>query len=250
MIDAGSLEYAHARLWARNGARPDEAAWRSLEVVRDFAALVETARRLPAFRNWVARIGPDAEAHDIEAVVRAGWRALVAEVALWMPGAWQPSVLWCAALVDLPVVQYLARGGQSLRWIERDPIYRALANREAATTTFDGIGPLTLAGALRPDDLADAWHAEWRRRLPNDGDTLRSMERLLREHRRRLADAAIADGTSARRDLQRRLVILFRRALADSAAAFVFLALCALDLERLRGELLRRAAFPRVALAA
>jgi hypothetical protein len=35
----------------------------------------------------------------------------------------------------------------------------------------------------------------------------------------------------------------------DPAAAFVFLALSALDVERLRGELVRRAAFPRAPLA-
>jgi len=36
----------------------------------------------------------------------------------------------------------------------------------------------------------------------------------------------------------------------DPAAAFIFLALAALDLERLRGELARRAAFPRLPLLA
>jgi hypothetical protein len=250
VIDAGSLEYAHARLWARNGLRPDESAWHSLEVVRDFAALIETARRIPVFRDWTARIGPDADAHDVEAVLRATWRTLVAEVAQWMPLAWQPAVLWCAVLIDLPVVQYLSRGGHSLRWIDRDPIYRDLASGAPAALVVAGsLAPLS-PFVDRPDELLNGWHAEWRRRLPRDSETQRSLVRLLRAHRRRLADAAIAEGTALRRELQRRLVILFRRALADPSAAFIFLALCALDLERLRGELLRRVAFPRVALAA
>jgi len=41
-----------------------------------------------------------------------------------------------------------------------------------------------------------------------------------------------------------------RRAMLDPAAAFAYLALIALDLERLRGELLRRAAFPGLPLVA
>ena len=57
------------------------------------------------------------------------------------------------------------------------------------------------------------------------------------------------DGWPLRRALQARLALLFRRAMLDPAAAFIFLALTALDLERLRGELLRRAAFPGVAMA-
>jgi hypothetical protein len=47
-----------------------------------------------------------------------------------------------------------------------------------------------------------------------------------------------------------RLALLYRRATSNPAAAFIFLALCALDMERLRGELLRRAIFPRFGVAA
>jgi hypothetical protein len=257
VIDAGSIEYAHARLWARNGERPDESSWRSLEVVRDFAAFVDMARRLPAFRNWVARIAPDAGIHEIESAMRESWRALVDDVAGWMPHDWQPSVRWCAVLIDVPVVQYLARGGAMLAWIERDSRYRELAGENAAT-----LGPAFHASPLtplsigfgRPDNLMDLWREEWRRRLPHDcsvDDTrLVAVSRVLSEHLKRARASTISDGTSLRRELQANLLALFRKALTDPASAFIFLALCALDLERLRGELLRRAAFPRLPLAA
>jgi len=49
-----------------------------------------------------------------------------------------------------------------------------------------------------------------------------------------------------RRALAVRLSLLYRRATLDPAVAFIFLALSALDMERLRGELLRRALFPRL----
>jgi hypothetical protein len=47
-----------------------------------------------------------------------------------------------------------------------------------------------------------------------------------------------------------RLVRLFRRSALDPAAAFIYLAVACLDLERLRGELLRRAIFPTFRMAA
>jgi hypothetical protein len=72
----------------------------------------------------------------------------------------------------------------------------------------------------------------------------------LAAHRAAMRDPALRDGTPLRRALQAKLTLLFRRAMLDPAAAFVFLAQIALDLERLRGELLRRAAFPALPLAA
>ena len=61
------------------------------------------------------------------------------------------------------------------------------------------------------------------------------------------AFAAAAPGTGAllRRTLQARLALLLRRATLEPAAVFIHLALSALDWERLRAELLRRAWFPR-----
>ena len=48
-----------------------------------------------------------------------------------------------------------------------------------------------------------------------------------------------------KRQLQARLILLLRRTLAEPATAFIYLALSALEFERVRGELLRRAAFPQ-----
>ena len=63
-------------------------------------------------------------------------------------------------------------------------------------------------------------------------------------------DPLAGDGSALRRALHARLSRLFRRATLDPAAAFIFLAISALDFERLRGEILRRVAFPRLPLAA
>jgi hypothetical protein len=250
---AGSLEYAQARLWARNGRRPDEALWHRLEAVRAFPALLDTARGLPAFRDWVAGIAPTADAHAIEAVLRDHWRRLAAEVTRWMPEPWQPATAWCATVADIPVLQYLARGGPERDWIVGDPAYRNLhAGAIAAAPDLAWLMPLAHAWR-QPDTMAAAWHAELMRRVPRtpfaEDNTLHDVELAFAAHFRSYAVATLRDGRPMRRALEARLRALFRRALVEPAAAFIFLALSALDVERLRGELLRRAAFPRLRLA-
>jgi hypothetical protein len=250
----GSLEYAHARLSARFGQRPDEMTWRRIEHLRELPAFLDAARA-SALGAWLAGIDPAGTPHGIEGVLRAHWRAEVAEVASWMPDGWQSAVRWCAVAIDLPFVQHLARGEATPSWAADDDAYRDLAEREAA-----GFGAPPAGGryaALRPawaepSALAGAWRAEWQRRLPHgalaDGTQLRVLVRVLERHVAAFRDPALRDGWPLRRALEGELVLLFRRAILDPAAVFVFVALTALDLERLRGELVRRAAFPGFAL--
>jgi hypothetical protein len=71
----------------------------------------------------------------------------------------------------------------------------------------------------------------------------------LRRHGAAFAAAAPGSGTQLRRALQARLSLLMRRATLEPAAAFIHLALNALELERLRGELLGRKLFANARLA-
>ena len=72
---------------------------------------------------------------------------------------------------------------------------------------------------------------------------------LLAQHASAFAAPQALDGWALRRQLQLRLVLLLRRTLVEPVTAFVYLALSALECERLRGELVRRAAFPRSGVA-
>jgi hypothetical protein len=251
VIDCGSLEYAHARLHARHGERLDEAAWRRIEVIRDFAPLLEGARA-GALRPWLVGITADSSVHQVEAALRGHWRALVDERLAWMPLSWQRALRWCAVLPDLALLQHLARGGEPSTWMHDDPSWRELcAAQPQARAAVLGAGPYaTLAGAWSaPEALGRAWHDEWQRRLPRPlsdaGDALPRLVHVLLDHRRAFVDAAPSEGWLLRGALRARLALLFRRAALQPAAAFIDLALCALDLERLRAELLRRVLFPR-----
>jgi len=240
-------EYACARLAARYGQRPGAAHWHRIEHARTQGALLDSARGTP-FERFTGGLAADADAHVVEALLRRRWRALVAEVAGWMPEPWTAAVRWCALLPDLPVLAHAAGGGGRQRWMDGDPHYRDLADGPPpASSPFAPLAPAWAA----PETLADAWHREFRVRVPpGAAGPLPEIERAVGKHLAAFRSTDLADGTALRRRLGDTLAALYRRAGVSPAAAFAFLAIALLDLERLRGELLRRAVFPRRALAA
>jgi hypothetical protein len=251
MIEAGSLEYASARLAARHGERPDEGLWRRIETLRDFAAVVTTVRA-SNLAPWITGIGTDALPHAVEAAMRRRWREIVAEVADWMPPAWRDAVRWCALLADFPVLLHLAHRGAPLPWIADDPEYGDVAQC-ALKDASEAAAQLTIAAAGGPRRLQDAWRAEWTRKLPSGalaGTQLAALVTLLDAHRAAFAGTPRSAGWRERRALQARITSLFHRASVDPAVAFIHLALRALEYERLRGELLTRRVFPQRRLAA
>jgi hypothetical protein len=244
---SGDLEYACARIGARVGERPNEAAWRAIAGIRGFAAFLDAART-PPFRRWTSGIAADAEPHGVEAVLLTHWRVLVDELRAWMPEQWQAAITWAGALGDLPVAQYLARGGIPLPWMRDDPAYRELSCNGGPPTS----GPLAPLARTwtNPEGFFRVWIDEWSLRIPRrygaERSAIADYARLLVADRTARTDSSGSDGTLARRALVSRLAALYRRAMLDPAAAFIFLALSAIDMERLRGELLRRAIFRRL----
>jgi len=249
VIEAGSLEYAHARLCARFGDRPDALAWRRVEMTRELDAMLDVARATP-LGAWIVRIAPDTDVHAVEREMRAHWNERVAAIAAWMPSKWRASIEWCGLVMDLPVLQHVARGGTAPRAWRDDPLHGALANDVARGKTERAV--FLAATRANPDRIASLWRAEWTRRLPphrGRSSLLAETVRLIAEHLTAFREPRHVDGWALRRALHARLSRLFRRATLDPAEAFIFLALSALDFERLRGEILRRVAFPRLPLA-
>jgi hypothetical protein len=217
------MEYAQTRMQARHGARPDEALWRRLGEQRRFADYLAAARPT-ALGVWLAGIDEAAGLHEIERALRQRWRESVGELARWLPPEWHDAVLWAAPLVDLPVIAHLAQGGKAPGWLARD-----------------------VAAAKGAPDWHDraSWFAGWRARWPaaEDGDEAASLRGLAAEVEEHLTDFAGLDAGAAweaRRAFAEGLRRAFRLHAARPTAAFVYLLLLALDLERLRGELVGR----------
>jgi hypothetical protein len=238
--------YAQARLQARFARLPQEQEWQRLVAARTLAAFLEEAR-LGTLREWIKGFSGQSDAHDLEAGVRVLFRETVAEVAAWVPASWRESVLWTRWLALIPLLEHLARGGTPPPWIDREPLVQALGG--------DGGTPgaerrqVTRAGALFQDtrDPAAAWKTEWLRlRPPANRVLLRNLDALgdlLDAHVRAFRAAAPETTWEQRKVLRRRLALLLHRRQLQPVAPFAFLALVALDLERLRGELVTRALF-------
>jgi hypothetical protein len=251
MIDVDAIEYSQVRLQARFGGRPSAAEWRRIETARELPTLFEFARST-AFRPLVAGLAPDQNVHKLEAGLRGHWRELALEVAGWLPGRWQGAAAWFAYAPDLPIVDYLLRGGAARSWMNGDQVFGALAAAEPAVRRHAlREGPLAeleraLGGKIAPETLAQAWIDVLRERLPeNDEEAhLTTLGRILNEHRQAIIMAHPGEAMELRQSLTTRLEMLFRRAALTPAAGFCFLALAALDFLRLRGEIARRAALP------
>ena len=107
------------------------------------------------------------------------------------------------------------------------------------------------SGSSHPTVLPSLGHPEWRRRWPAGADDggLTEVARLFAAHLARFRLALPHEANALRRGFEASLVALFRRRPVQAAAAFAWLAIAALDIERMRGEIERRIAFPEARIA-
>jgi hypothetical protein len=239
--------YAQARLQARHGERLKEGDWRALEAARALGLYLERARTT-ALRRHCERLDAGLGPHAIEAVLRREAERAVREVAAWLPARWRPAILWSAVLPLLPLLDAALRGEPLPEWAADEPRVAALVGIEpaarGAVIAASPLAPLVEAGGTGAT-LADLWVAEWQRLRPGGERDDRAFGDLV-EAIRRAAD----DGTAVTRHdapgraaIERVLERAFRSGAGTPIAAVAHLGLLFVDLERLRGGLVRRALF-------
>jgi hypothetical protein len=257
-----SIEYAHARVSARLGQRPDERLWQQLRAGRRLAALLDSVRASRA-APYVSGIEPRAGLDAIELAFRQQFRLRVDEVAQWAPDAWVEAVIWVRPLVDLPALAYLDSGGSVLAWMKLDPELapyavaspaerRAMLRAGPVAPVADQLVAEIVEAAGRPPGrpalhpALAAWERHWRTLWPDVSDdertSLDALTGMIRQHALAFPQTPPGDAAGARELLAARVSRLMRRVAAQPAALFAWLALFALDLERLRGEFATRVA--------
>lgn len=258
-----SLEYGYARLSARLAARPDERLWRQLRSARSLQAAIDTVRGSVA-APYAAGVAMRGTIDEIELSFRQHLRSRIREVVSWAPQAWRPALRWTETLLDLPALQHLL-GDAALPWMQADPHLAAYsAGDRIARRARLSSGPLAALVAAahearaptrrgRPAHRGDqvhpllrAWLAQWQQRWPAcDGEQRAALVRLqstVQAHVVAFAALPAEATATARERLGERLRRQLHDAAGQPAALFAYLLLVALDLERLRGEIVLRAA--------
>ena len=241
-----AFAYVQARIQARVAGLPEEDEWQRLAASRSLASFLEEARAGPV-RDWVKGFSGQSGVHELEAGLRTLYRDQLDEVSSWVPASWCDAVSWIRWLLLLPVLSHLAGGGRPPGWVARDPDLRPLLGSDGALdpTRLAAVGAQGLVG----DDGGhiDAWLGCWRRRWPRcDRETslrLEELTALLEDHFHSFHRNPPGSAWPLRRDLRARLRSRLHRRVLQPEVPFIYLALIALDLERLRASLVTRALF-------
>ena len=249
--------YVQARLQARHGERLDDGDWRALEAARTVNQFLERSRATP-LRRFADHLNAQMSSHAMEGMLRVAWRSYVAEIAGWVVPAWKPAVEWTRHVPELPVIDVVLKG-KAPDWTGSDPVFAALAqgDPQQRVSSRENFRLAPLYPAIGSDEpLAQRWlkhwHSLWPERLGADYQWLIRVADAVKDHMQRLDQAGIRDTSGPyRHDLAHRLTGIFRRRSGTPVAVFCHLALIALDLERLRGGIVRRRLFvPGIAVGA
>ena len=227
MRDSIQIAYAQARVQARFSNRPTEAFWRELEAGRELLHLIEFVRP-SALGAVMGSVSATVDGHVIEARLRDHWSAACAEVAAWYPPSWRPAMRWLAWLPWIAGLEWLARDRPAPGWMQDAAL---LDGPLAALADAFGAG----------QDLAGAWHAQWREQWPSGNRRLlRGLDQLDAALGYFLPgsgdpDAAPFDAVVDMAEATARRV--FRRFAGTPVAGLSLLVLLALDHARLRAAL-------------
>jgi hypothetical protein len=249
MSAPAAFGYVQARVQARLAGLPRESDWQRLEATRSLSAFLEESR-ITALKPWVAGLSGASDAHDIDRGVRAIYRAEIEAAARWVPEPWRASVRWVQWLPQLSALGQGLKAGRAPDWMARDPFLAGFlgvqGELDRTALRAAGLDPFVDAAA-EGRNLTEVWLDGWRGRCPSIRRRFReSLDRLaatLLDHQRQFLAAAPDRTWPLRRDLDHRLRHLFHVFLLQPAGLFAYLALVAVELERLRAALVSRALF-------
>jgi hypothetical protein len=240
MIRTVDFAYAGARIQARYGRLVPAPQWERLQRRASLNSFLQAARDTP-LRPWLLQFDPNADAHQIEAQLRALFRRRVGELADWAPARWRPAIDWVVVLPDLPAIAPRQRREPAAPWLADDA---HLAQWLPGPAGAARIPPERFAGLQQAlaakQSLAEAWLARWRALCPATASAeRRGLEQLVGLLHGAM-QAAVHDAPAALAALQRPLRQLFRRNTRAPAGLFTYLALTWIEFSALRGALLRR----------
>ena len=248
MNTLANFAYMQARVQARHGMRPDAQVWHHLQGIAGLGNYLHAAQRT-TLSPWVSGINANHDSHAIEVTLRRLFRDYIDRVAHWLPARWAGSVRLITHLPYLPAVQHLLSGDTAPAWMLEDAHLHLFASENTAlrnAALLDSDWHYLVQAQQRGMTLSDAWLELWQRQWPGHTRLHAGMTRLgslFQAHIKMLSAHHRGNTAQQREALTAQLQAVFRRYSFQPAAACAHLALVALDLEQLRGELVSRALF-------
>ena len=242
--------YAQARAQARLGEQLPEDGWRLLESslgLPQYLASVRSTVLAPRIQQFSANVTP----HTIERTLREAWRSEVADVARWVPDRWQPAIEWAAWTPYIQPLAWLLADEPALPWMAEDPVLAELAvDDSGARRAAICASPLAALMASEAETaLPERWFSHWRSLWPATNDEEATGLQSLIDAASVYLDTIARHGTGlrdrrdARASLVRHATRMMHQHVEQPVVVFCHLIVFALELQRLRDGLLRRALF-------
>ena len=241
--------YIQARLQARHGMRLSNTQWQQLEAQQGLSNFLHLSSET-GLRSWVANLHPEEGIHVIENRLAGHFRDYVKQVSNWQPTQWRKATRWIAVLPDLPLIRQSISVASLPLWIEGHPALGMLTGTNPEERNHLLLQTEYAPLIREPDEelLVERWLAHWRSLFPRDArKLLPPLEKLvanIQRHTSRFSSLPSVKASSSRLELEQSLCHQFRRHEQQPVTAFIHLALVALDLERVRGNISRRMLFP------
>jgi hypothetical protein len=248
MAKAALYAYVQTRLQARHGERPGEEDWRRLRSIGDFGNYLQVAQR-SSLNVWVVGMGVNTSAHEIELLLRQRFRSYIDELSRWLGGDWHAAVAWARRLIDLPALNHILSGQPPANWMLDDPELKPFihVNENLRDDAFmESDCRVFLQAWKKQESLTDAWFREWQLLSPlerHQQSGLNQITRLFAEKIRSQCESPDDNTGLAREALELELRGAFRRLAGRPEMIFAHLGLVAIDIEKLRGDLVRRSLF-------
>ena len=252
MNRTSSFAYMQARIQARHGMRPEEQVWQRLRGTTDLANYLHAARNT-TLAPWVTGLHATHGTHEIEHALRQVFRDHVERVAHWLPSRWDGTIHWLSLLPDLPAIQHLLNNEAAPAWMLNNPRLRPYTSENMTTrmqAMLDSSWHDIVEAWQDGQPPVAAWLERWQGRWPGPSSLhggMRYLSDLLRQQTHRPSKQSPTSTPRQRERLVQQLQGAFRRYTFQPAAACAHLGLVAVDLERLRAELVSRALFADIA---
>jgi len=249
MSQLTTFAYIQTRLHTRHGNRPDARTWQRLETYKELTGYLQNARRT-VLRPWVLGFHEHDDYHTLETNLIKQFRYYIDEVAHWQPQQWKEAVYWVKQLPDLPALQYLLTGNTAQTWMLDEPRLKLFSTTNPEQRfeymTQSAYAPLIQAwqsGTTLPDAWVQHWQSLWYEQNTTNTQPLMQLITILQQHLDLFRQSPLLHTWQTRETLSKQLTRMFRKHTFQPVASFIHLALVALDIERLRGDIMQRSLF-------